>query len=161
MYWVSASLFDSLFLFVPWLCSCVCVFAKEACIFAHAQSNKANKVNRIPRVTNLQNLQRAPNLKASFRLRKELINSETLVLPDRLVARYPSDFGHTIAPPLASRISLKVFRQFGMDDRMSLVHTFPSNSGTYTVQAPYLSHIGREKPHHPHVTEAIQKSHIR
>ena len=135
-------------------------FAKEAYIFAHAQANKANKVNRIPRVTNLQNLQRAPNLKASFRLRKKLINSETLVLPDRLVARYPNDFGRTIAPPLASRISLKGFRQFGMDDRMSLVDAFPSNSRTYTVQAPHLSHIGREKPHHPHVTAAIQKSHI-
>ena len=29
------------------------------------------------------------------------------------------------------------------------------------IQAPYLSHIRREKSHHPHGTAAIQKSHIR
>ena len=31
----------------------------------------------------------------------------------------------------------------------------------YHIQAPYLSHIRREKPHHPHGTAATQKSHIR
>ena len=30
-----------------------------------------------------------------------------------------------------------------------------------TIRAPYLSHIRREKSHHPHGTAAIQKSHIR
>ena len=29
------------------------------------------------------------------------------------------------------------------------------------IRAPYLSHIRREKAHHPHGTAAIQKSHIR
>jgi hypothetical protein len=29
------------------------------------------------------------------------------------------------------------------------------------IQAPYLRHIRRQKSHHPHVTAAIQKSHIR